>query len=661
MAGTPLRQMGLLFARHSDSQRSDAELLHGYVTQRDETAFAVLVRRYGRFVQAVCRRMLHQHADAEDATQAVFVVLMRRADSIRHPEIAGWLHGVAVRVCLAQRKSAGRHRLTSLVDEPMISDASAEDRELAAILDEELTTLPTKYRSAIIECDVLERSRSDAAQVLGWPEGTVATRLAKARQLLADKLRQRGVTLSVTALSLGLGSRTSAMPKAWDVPTASALHLAEGVLRTMSYSTLIWRSVAVLLMLGVGGSAMMLAPAGDSPLSVSDGAVSANLAPVPALRPMVWTEREPIVLMGWLAGSLDFSANGEKLLVGGTEGYHAMFDAKTGETLNKPKRGSKFAAVAFAHTGGDYIIGGQKEITYVKVPTASPEAATTTRWSLKHIPALDITPYNIGICPVSITESSDIGNNGEGAIVRRFVFNNAHDYYVMKFTNVLNPDGSITTKPGSTSGIGLNTSGVEDFDEYAMPFAVDPKGERVICNRSYDPKVGYSLLCVMPADIRGKSVVFEDYNATFVCAAWSRDGSTIVTGDDAGIVIVWDAKTFKETERFYFLRDRICAVDVTADGKRIAACIRKNKSAYGYQGAANDPEGVYVWDMANPPKTLQPIALHKPNSKPFHGVANVKFTPDGKTLAACFCNFDQLKSKEKVEGQVRIWDLMPAK
>ena len=100
--------MGQLFARHSDSQRSDAELLRGYVTQRDEAAFAVLVRRYGRFVHAVCRRMLRQQADADDATQAVFIVLMRRASSVRNLEIGSWLHGVAVRVCLKLRASTDR-------------------------------------------------------------------------------------------------------------------------------------------------------------------------------------------------------------------------------------------------------------------------------------------------------------------------------------------------------------------------------------------------------------------------------------------------------------------------------------------------------------------------------------------------------------------------
>ena len=155
--GTPLSQMGQVLALHNDAQRSDVELLRCFVTDNDEAAFAVLVRRYGRFVHAVCRRMLRQHADADNATQAVFVVLMRRADSVRHPEIAGWLHGVAVRVCQAQRKSAGRHRFTSLAEEPIISDASADQREIAAILDEELSMLPSEVS---LGDDRVRRSRT---------------------------------------------------------------------------------------------------------------------------------------------------------------------------------------------------------------------------------------------------------------------------------------------------------------------------------------------------------------------------------------------------------------------------------------------------------------------------------------------------------------------
>ena len=190
-----------------------------------------------------------------------------------------------------------------LTVEPIISDSCVEERELAAILDEELTTLPAKYRSAIIECDILERSRSEAAKLLGWPEGTVATRLAKARQLLADKLRQRGVTLSVTALSLLFGSRLSAMPKGWDVPTASVFHLANGVLRTMSTSTWIWRSVAIVAMFTTLGSAVMLAPAGDKPLSVSDTPVSVNDKPLSVSDTPVSVKAEPKMVDDDLEGT----------------------------------------------------------------------------------------------------------------------------------------------------------------------------------------------------------------------------------------------------------------------------------------------------------------------------------------------------------------------
>ena len=265
---------------------NDAELLRRYIVERHDVSFAALVRRHGPMVFAVCRRMLNQHADAEDATQAVFIVLMRRAKDVRPAELSRWLHSVAVKICVKARALTVRRQWL-----PLTFDIAARssDNELSLILDEELSLLPSKYRSAMIECDIMERSRSDAAKVLGWPEGTVATRLAKARQLLADKLRQRGVTLTVTALSVGLGSRLSAMPTPWDVPSATAFTLANGVLRTMTISTYIWRSIAMLLTLGTVGSAVMLAPASDPPPSEkkeSDNPLSVKAEPKTV--PMVW-------------------------------------------------------------------------------------------------------------------------------------------------------------------------------------------------------------------------------------------------------------------------------------------------------------------------------------------------------------------------------------
>ena len=633
LSGT-VQQMSRTLALTEEAKRTDAELLRRFIAERHELSFAALVRRHGPMVFAVCRRMLQQHADAEDAMQAVFIVLMRRAKDVRPAELGRWLHGVAVRVCVKARTVTQRCQWLPLEMEPFAKTTT--DNELSRILDEELSALPSKYRSAIIECDVLERSRSDAAQILGWPEGTVATRLAKARQLLADKLRQRGVTLSVTALSLGFGSRTSAMPKEWDVPTASALHLAEGVLRTMSYSTLIWRSVAVLLMLGVGGSAMMLAPAGDPPGEAKKSDTPLSVKAEPKMVSMVWKEREPIELKGWLAGSLSFSADGTKLLVGGTEGTHAMFDAKTGKVLLKPERGDEFAAVAFAQSGDTYAVTAENMVTIYTPTPESPKQKKTTRFRFD-----DITPYCVEMMPPILNKDGLTPAN-----FHQLIIGSAWQYNVKSWYYMDNPNGE-----GMTT---LTTGKTKDkiVDEYAVPLAVDPNGERIVCTGPMDPTTNYNVVWAWSAGSGAGNKLMEGHTKDVVCAAWSKDGSTIVTGDAEGTVIVWDAKTSKETKRFQFGKDRIGSVDVSANGKRIAtATIHNDKPNY--------TENVYVWDVANPPKAMKPIAPPKGSGGPFQGVASIEFTPDGKTLAACFCNFDHLNKLSFLTGEVRIWDLKP--
>src|SRR5262249_39580779 len=159
-----------------------------------------LVRRHGPMVLGVCRRILLSCHDAEDAFQATFLVLVRKAQTIRpRSQVGAWLHGVAYRTALkarslaARRKSAeqhaGRDRLhTSAADAP---------GDLLPLVDEQLARMPEKYRAPLLLCVLQGTSRKAAAGLLGWSEGTLSGRLARAKQMLRRRLRRRGLTLTV--------------------------------------------------------------------------------------------------------------------------------------------------------------------------------------------------------------------------------------------------------------------------------------------------------------------------------------------------------------------------------------------------------------------------------------------------------------------------------
>jgi RNA polymerase sigma factor (sigma-70 family) len=261
--------------------RSDGELLDRFRTDRDEAAFAALVRRHGPMVFGVCRRTLRNEADAEDAFQATFLVLARQAHVVSPAGRVGhWLYGVAHNTArkarttnrrrLARERRAGQERR---------ADHQRDDRfEMREVLDIELRRLPEPFRVAVIACDLEGESLQEAARRLGCPVGTVASRLARARQMLRRNLARRG--LAVAAL-LAPGFATAAVPSRLAMLTTRAaigaipiakpvLALTQGVIRAMFLAKVKFAVAAVVaagvLVAGIGPGSILVGAGQDKPV-----------------------------------------------------------------------------------------------------------------------------------------------------------------------------------------------------------------------------------------------------------------------------------------------------------------------------------------------------------------------------------------------------------
>src|SRR5262249_9678331 len=188
------------FARLEDrGEQSDGHLLQKFVAERDESAFVALLERHGPLVLGVCRQVLGNLHDAEDAFQATFLVLARKAGSLRKQEsLAAWLYRVALNISRTARTSTARRRGHEMQATSKPKTSCADEvtlRDWQRLIHEEVDQLPEKYRVPIVLCYFEAKSHDEAARQLNWPLGTVKGRLARGRDLLRTGLARRGLTL----------------------------------------------------------------------------------------------------------------------------------------------------------------------------------------------------------------------------------------------------------------------------------------------------------------------------------------------------------------------------------------------------------------------------------------------------------------------------------
>jgi len=272
-----------MFAAKGNDNVADAELVRRFAQQRDEAAFELLVWRHGRMVLHVCRRILGHEQEAEDAFQATFLALARRAGAIRkQASVPSWLHTVASRIAFAARARGGRRKTREqTLDQPLQGNAPdpatlAAWQELGEILHAEVDRLGERYRLPFILCCLEGKTNAEAARELGCPVGTIESRLVRARERLRARLTRCGITLSAGLLALALDgpARAISVNPALIGRTARAallfagggntgaalisahvLSMTEGILRTMLLSKVKPLALAALVLVMAGATA----------------------------------------------------------------------------------------------------------------------------------------------------------------------------------------------------------------------------------------------------------------------------------------------------------------------------------------------------------------------------------------------------------------------
>jgi RNA polymerase sigma factor (sigma-70 family) len=284
-----LQHLRRLVTGRGEREVTDRELLRRFAVRHDQDAFAALVDRHGAMVLRVCSGVLRHRQDAEDAFQATFLVLARRAGSVRWQEsVAPWLHGVARHVALKARAAAAcRRRHEGQLPERPAADSFADltIREAQALLDEELGRLPAAYRGPLVLCYLEGKTQDEAARELGWSKATLRRRLERGRELLRSRLGRRGLVLPAALCAAALCPEPA--PAALMAATAdAAVRLAAGGVVAAPVARLVeeagraalvtpWKLAAALLLAGVAAAGVLV-------LAHPPGAGEQPAAPMPA-------------------------------------------------------------------------------------------------------------------------------------------------------------------------------------------------------------------------------------------------------------------------------------------------------------------------------------------------------------------------------------------
>jgi RNA polymerase sigma factor (sigma-70 family) len=582
----------------------DSELLQRFHAQQDQAAFYAMLRRHGAMVLDVCRGILGNEADAEDAFQATFLILARKAGSIRKAaSLASWLHGVAYRTALKARvQSAARrkHQACVPVRQPSVPD-DLSWREVRQVLHEELSGLPERYRAPLVLCYLEGATQEAAAALLSVAKSTLRGRLERGRELLRRRLLGRGVGLSAllvaaawptvyasASISIALlvstvkaATRITAGSASASFVSAKVTAITEGVLNAMFLSKL-KTAAAVLLTLGFvtagGGLSVYIALGAERP-ATSQGTQPKGQTNIATAQGVAQTEKQQQVQAAskWKIGPtlqghggqvscIAFSPDGKRLASGSRDKCVVLWDIAKRDSLQTLSCAGEVLAVAFAPDGKTLVTASGMDNDENLIKFWDPET-------------------------------------GKEQAVLKGQTNPIHS---LSFSR----DGKILVSASCPINVGAA--------------AVDNRGEVCFWDAGAKKKI---------ATLKGE-LVFD--------AALSHDHKKLVTSGSGrdGTVKLWDIdEKFATAGETVLVQNECCSLALSPDGKTfVTAPVGGNSSVAS------------LWDFETG-KVLNTF------EHPKASVRNVAFTPDGKTLATGCWPITKTGDSGEVGGEVKTWDV----
>jgi RNA polymerase sigma factor (sigma-70 family) len=631
-----------------DAEQSDGALLEQFAGQGDEAAFDTLLRRHGPMVLAVCRRVLGNATDADDAFQATFLVLARKAASVRRCESVGsWLHGVAYRSALKAKTSAARRRHHERQALPMAHREQQTDlawQELQTVLDEELHRLPEKYRAPFVLCCLEGKSKPEAARQLGWKEGTLSGRLALARQQVRQRLDRRGLALAAVLVGAALPETASAaLPEHLARATLQAVvqpaaagtlaaggALAQGVLHDMVLGKVkLLTAVAVLALLGTGLAALTLVPSApaDEPRSEPPAAQARPAPPPPRLdRYGDPLPADALVRLGtvrfrhgYLIETVAVAADGKSAVTHGSDNTIRFWDLETGKELRRFRQDRRVWSMALSRNGNTLATAGRL-VRLWDVPTGK---------VVRHLPTGEASVLTQAFSP----DGKTLATGGNEQPIR--LWDVASGKELRQCLASEGTSGSLAFSPdGQKLAASKQDGPAARLWEVATGKELTSLGGKVetSCKIAFSPDgkvlaAGDKGNTARLWDVAtGKEIASFPHERGVRCVAFSPEGRLLASGSMDRTIRFWDVKTGREVRRIKDLPWNANSVTFTPDGSTLVS------------GGVWD-SALHRWDVA----TGKEIRHDEGHQGPVDALG---FLPDGKTLFSA--------SRDRT---IRLWDL----